>query len=157
MNTPTKEASFVPASTDNEQTEKYINTMPDSTSYDQQFIQQLCDLARKNSVELVDETTQTSNFTEAVASSLRENSSLDNDSSNQEQDIYYQTVLDIFLFFKRRFTIPYILNTIHQCAGNIPIALQKLNHSTPKAEEPCNFSYHKITGTKDQIDAYFDF
>ena len=98
-----------------------------------------------------------SNISDVNEIPVRENSPSEVDSLNQESDICYQTVVDIFAFFKRRFTIPYILNTIHQCAGDIPTAIQKLNHSAPKAEEPCNFSYHKISGTKEQIDSYFMF
>ncbi|KAK8853988.1 hypothetical protein M9Y10_016537 [Tritrichomonas musculus] len=146
------------ATPENEPSEKNSNT--DSSSFENNipthFIQQLYELTKKT-IEMTDENTQTSNFSETDENTLKQGSSPDLVSITQDQDICYQTVVDIFLFFKRRFSIPFILNTIHQCAGDIPIALQKLNHSIPKGEEPCNFSYHKISGTKDQIDAYFTY
>lgn len=148
MNNQTKETG----NTENEPSEKFINIV-DSTGFDAslspQIIQQL--------YEMADETTQTSNQQETNQNAIKENPPPDLNNLNDEQDVCYQIVADIFLFFKRRFSIPSILNTIHQCAGDIPTALQKLNHSVPRGEEPCNFSYHKITGTKEQLDAYFTF
>ena len=73
-------------------------------------------------------------------------------------DPYYQTILAIYSFFNQSIPITTIMNAIHQAAGDVALAVQRISQNNSyKYDEPCDFSYQKIYSQKEKIEQYFSF
>ncbi|KAH0802454.1 AT hook motif family protein [Histomonas meleagridis] len=73
-------------------------------------------------------------------------------------DPYYQTILTIYAFFNQTVPITTIMNAIHQAAGDVTLAVQRISQNNSyKYDEPCDFSYQKIYAPKEKIEQYFSF
>lgn len=74
---------------------------------------------------------------------------------NYENDSYYQTVIDIYEYLEHKYSISTILVAIHQAAGDVKKAVQRILKNTYTREESCDFSIAKIYAPKEFIDNYF--
>ena len=74
----------------------------------------------------------------------------------EDDDEFFETVLQIQKFFKKQFSIPAILNIIHKSAGDVKKAVHTLAKTTSRLSSFPDFSYHTVcTDDNHQIEAYF--
>lgn len=72
-----------------------------------------------------------------------------------ESDPHYQTVICIYDYLEHRYSVATILSALHQAAGDVRKALQRILRNTYAREEACDFSIANVYAAKEQIDSYF--
>ncbi|OHS93432.1 hypothetical protein TRFO_11868 [Tritrichomonas foetus] len=74
-----------------------------------------------------------------------------------DDDPFYQTVTDIFSYFNQKISISSILYAIHISGGDVKKAIHKLKFSPPPPAESNDFTFHKVSASKEQIESYFTY
>lgn len=72
-------------------------------------------------------------------------------------DPYYKTLIMIYEYFNHKVSLAAILNAIHQSAGDVRLALQRLVKNPYHIDETCDFSFQKLYSNKEKIEQYFNY
>lgn len=73
------------------------------------------------------------------------------------EDPYYKTLIMIYDYFNHKVSFLSILNAIHQSAGDVHLALQRLLKNPYHVDETCDFSFQKLYSNKEKIEQYFNY
>ena len=72
-----------------------------------------------------------------------------------EDDEFYRTLNQIYVYFNRKKKMSTILMAIHQCGGDVRDAVMLLARQKGVAEPPVSFSCHNIAAPRDVVERYF--
>ena len=74
----------------------------------------------------------------------------------EDEDDFYNTVQDIYLFFNKKTSIPKILKAIHQSAGNVYEAVHRISVGAYDYDEnEPDYSFSSIKGSPEDLIQYF--